>query len=81
MLAQERHQAIVTLLRERGAVTTAELMERFRVSVETVRRDLLILEREHRLQRVHPLVACRNSPFNCCSVPRCIAVWYSTDSI
>ena len=53
MLAQERHQAIVTLLRERGAVTTAELMERFRVSVETVRRDLLILEREHRLQRVH----------------------------
>lgn len=53
MLSKERQQTIVSLLRERGAITTAELMERFDVSVETIRRDLLQLEQDRLLKRVH----------------------------
>ena len=36
-----------------GAVTVSELTERFDVSIETVRRDLLQLENQGLLQRVH----------------------------
>ena len=53
MLAKERQELIQNLLRSNGAVTTSELMERFNVSVETVRRDLLVMERAGSLQRVH----------------------------
>ena len=53
MFANERHQKILSLLKRNGAVTTAELIEVFGVSIETVRRDLLQLERSGQLQRVH----------------------------
>lgn len=36
-----------------GSVSTSQLMEQFSVSIETVRRDLLILEQSGKLQRVH----------------------------
>ncbi len=53
MFANERHQKILSMLKTNGAVTTAELIDVFSVSIETVRRDLLQLERSGQLQRVH----------------------------
>ncbi len=53
MLAKERHQLILRYLNKSGAVTTTELISLLNVSIETVRRDLLHLERLGQLQRVH----------------------------
>ncbi len=53
MLAEERHQHILLLLNEKGAVTVSELCEQFGVSEMTVRRDLAALERKGLLRRVH----------------------------
>ena len=53
MFAKERQYQIVELLRANGAVTVSDLVERFDVSIETVRRDLLQLEKQGSLQRVH----------------------------
>lgn len=53
MLANERHARILKKLNQQGAVTTAELTDSLQVSIETVRRDLLRLERLGQLQRVH----------------------------
>lgn len=53
MLANKRHGYILNLIKEKGAVTVSELSEKMNVSVETVRRDLLVLEKENALTRVH----------------------------
>lgn len=53
MFANQRHAKILAALKEKGSVTTAWLTEEFQVSVETVRRDLLQLESQGQLQRVH----------------------------
>lgn len=53
MLAQERLDKIYEIIQKDGAVTTAKLMALFGVSVETVRRDLLVLEQRGKLLRVH----------------------------
>lgn len=53
MFANERQQIILSMLKINGAVTTAELVDTFHVSIETVRRDLLQLEQGGKLQRVH----------------------------
>ena len=53
MFAKERQEMIRQCLNSRGAVTTSELVDRFGVSIETVRRDLLQMERNGILQRVH----------------------------
>ena len=53
MLAKERQNRICQLLQKSGAVTTTGLVERFGVSLETVRRDLLALECDGKLSRVH----------------------------
>ncbi len=53
MLAKERQKAIINLIKAESAVTTAQLIEKFGISDETVRRDLLTLEKEGKLQRVH----------------------------
>ncbi|MBR2343824.1 MAG: DeoR/GlpR transcriptional regulator [Clostridia bacterium] len=52
MLANERQNKILELL-SRGGVTTASLVETFNVSVETIRRDLLTMERAGLITRVH----------------------------
>lgn len=52
MLAEERRQAILSLIQENGSARTADLAERYRVSDQTIRRDLLDLE-EKRLIRKH----------------------------
>ena len=53
MFAKERHTKILEILKETGSVTTAQLVDVFSVSIETIRRDLLILEDGGMLQRVH----------------------------
>ena len=53
MLAKERQKKIEKLLAENGAVLASELTARFGVSIETVRRDLLYMESEEKLVRVH----------------------------
>lgn len=53
MFANERQSVIIELIRKNGAVTTGDLMKQLNVSIETVRRDLLVLEKAQLLQRVH----------------------------
>ena len=53
MLASKRHSFIINLIKEKGAVSVNELSSKMGVSVETVRRDLLILEKSNALTRVH----------------------------
>ena len=53
MFAQERQDKIYEMLQKDGAVTAAKLMALFGVSIETVRRDLLVLEQSGKLLRVH----------------------------
>lgn len=53
MFANERHKKICELLRQNGSVMTTQLAEYFAVSIETIRRDLLTLEQQNQLHRVH----------------------------
>lgn len=53
MLANSRQDAIRSLLHTEGAVTVNRLVEEFNVSIETVRRDLLTMEKAGLLRRVH----------------------------
>lgn len=60
MFANERQEKIYELLQKNGAVTTSGLVEAFKVSIETVRRDLLNMELEGRLKRVHGGAVAKN---------------------
>ena len=51
MYAEERQQAIVDLVGQRGRVSVVDLAQRFDVTTETVRRDLSSLERLNMLRR------------------------------
>lgn len=53
MFAKERQNEIYALLRKDGAVTTSALVNRFGVSIESIRRDLLDMEKQGLLSRVH----------------------------
>lgn len=53
MFANERQNKIYYIIRNDGAITTAKLVDMFGVSVETVRRDLLAMEKHGLLTRVH----------------------------
>ena len=53
MLANTRQNEICKIIKEKSAVTTAMLSEKFGVSVETIRKDLLFLEKRGELVRVH----------------------------
>lgn len=53
MLAQERRELILKDLRANGGVETDAIAERFDVSVETIRRDLLALEKRDLAKRVY----------------------------
>ncbi|MEK2472021.1 DeoR/GlpR family DNA-binding transcription regulator [Streptomyces noursei] len=53
MYAPERQQEILRLARESGRVDVLSLAEEFRVTAETVRRDLKALDRAGLLRRVH----------------------------
>ena len=53
MFANERQDKIYDMIQNNGAVTTAKLVDFFGVSIETIRRDLLAMEQNGRLTRVH----------------------------
>ena len=53
MLAAERRRAIAELVAARPGTRSDELAERFAVSAETIRRDLLYLQRAGAVRRVH----------------------------
>ncbi|MBQ8892784.1 MAG: DeoR/GlpR transcriptional regulator [Clostridia bacterium] len=65
MLAKERQRCICELINNNGSAKSMELMELFDVSLETIRKDLLILERQGALTRVHggAIKADRIKPF------------------
>src|SRR5882762_9785328 len=52
-LREERHQYILDLLGSEGRVLAADLSSRYRVSEDTIRRDLRELASSGRIQRVH----------------------------
>lgn len=53
MFAKERQNEIYQLIQKDGAVTTSALVNRFGVSIESIRRDLLDMEKQGLLSRVH----------------------------
>ena len=53
MLAAKRYELIGETLRAAGVISTEDLSRQLGVSVETVRRDLVALERRGALRRVH----------------------------
>ncbi|WP_394232432.1 DeoR/GlpR family DNA-binding transcription regulator [Niallia oryzisoli] len=53
MLTPERHQLILQLLKEKGIVKLQELIDITNTSESTIRRDLIQLEEEKQLKRVH----------------------------
>ncbi|MEC3951968.1 DeoR/GlpR family DNA-binding transcription regulator [Nocardia sp. CDC153] len=53
MYAEERQQAIASLIGQRGRVSVIDLAEQFEVTTETVRRDLAALDRMGLVRRVH----------------------------
>ena len=53
MYAEERQQAIATLVATRGTVSVTELSDMYAVTTETVRRDLAVLDRMGLVRRVH----------------------------
>ena len=53
MFAKERQHKIYSMLKEKSAVYTSALVEHFGVSIETIRRDLLEMEQNGLLIRVH----------------------------
>ncbi len=48
-----RHQQIVELVKKQGYVSTDELVEKFNVSPQTIRRDLNELADENKIRRYH----------------------------
>ncbi|TDD65441.1 DeoR/GlpR family DNA-binding transcription regulator [Actinomadura rubrisoli] len=53
MYAEERQQAILEQARADGKVDVVTLAEQFKVTTETIRRDLTVLERARTVRRVH----------------------------
>ncbi len=50
---QDRRNQIVEILKKQYTLTNAEIIERFGISIETVRRDLAYLEQKGLLERVY----------------------------
>lgn len=53
MLAEDRLNAIVSMVQQAGSVTVPELAEALGVTASTIRRDLQTLDRAHRIAKVH----------------------------
>lgn len=65
MIANIRRNKICDLLKKHQAVNTTDLAEKLGVSVETIRKDLLALENEAKLVRVHggAMIKAANKPY------------------
>lgn len=64
MLPSERHQKILDLLLTKNVATIPELMTEFNISIETVRRDLTILEKQGTIQKVYGGAKIKDSSFS-----------------
>ena len=66
MLTSERRRQIAAVVKKESAVTVTSLLEMFDVSVETIRKDLMFLEKNGELVRVHGGAVSKNNvkPFN-----------------
>ena len=53
MLAEQRRRFILDTVSERGAVIVTDLARRLKVSGETIRRDIQLLDKQNRLHRTH----------------------------
>lgn len=66
MFSEERQERIKDLLRQHGRISAKDLAELFQVSVDSIRRDLSIMEKAGLLKRTHggaiPLVKSRAAP-------------------
>ena len=51
MYFSERHEQIISILKERNSVTVQYLAARLHVSLPTIRRDLVLLEQNNRIKR------------------------------
>lgn len=68
MKASKRHQEIIDLVQTHGYVSTDDLVERFNVSPQTIRRDLNELADSNRIRRNHGgatiITSSENSSYN-----------------
>jgi len=66
MFIEERHQAILRAIQEKGRISIGEIQEQCGVSVDSARRDLRLLEEQGLLKRTHggaiPLTQVNNIP-------------------
>lgn len=53
MFIEERHQAILEMLKQNGRISVEEIADSFNVSVESARRDLRILDEKALLKKTH----------------------------
>ena len=53
MFIEERHQAILDWLEEKGSISNTDIQEQFGVSYDSAKRDLRILEEKGLLKRTH----------------------------
>lgn len=53
MFTEERRERILELLNTDGRVIAKELAERFEMSIDSIRRDLSIMEKDGLLKRTH----------------------------
>lgn len=53
MLPSERRTKILMLFKEQDVITISELMNTFEISIETVRRDLNLLEKQGKIEKVY----------------------------
>ncbi|WP_378956502.1 DeoR/GlpR family DNA-binding transcription regulator [Pelosinus sp. sgz500959] len=64
MLPSERQKKILDQLLVKDVITIPELMSDFKISIETVRRDLTILEKQGNIQKVYGGAKIKNSTFS-----------------
>ena len=53
MLAEKRRRGILDAVESRGSMSNVELARQFTVSVETIRRDIILLDKQGVLRRIH----------------------------
>jgi DeoR/GlpR family transcriptional regulator of sugar metabolism len=51
--ATERRTQIAQMVREQGKVIVSDLVKKYDLTETSIRRDLILLEQEHRLKRIH----------------------------
>lgn len=63
MLPSERQNKLIELLSSKDIVTIPEFIAEFNVSIETVRRDLSILEKQRKIEKVYGGAKIKDSSF------------------